>query len=435
MTAERVAGAHPDSVAEEVLERLARAGRFRDEETAEHVERVSRTCALVARELGWSPDECRALRAASAMHDIGKVGIPDTVLRKPGRLTPTEREIVEGHPRIGHDILMGSGDEVLQLAATVALTHHERVDGTGYPDRLEGDAIPLAGRIAAVADVFDALTHDRVYRTALTIPDAVAAIREGAGKQFDAAVVAAFERVLAEIEALQSLYPDSTGDATNGSLFAAPCDALRVLVVEDHEAVARGLGLLLRREGFEIAGSARTSAEATSLLERRAIDLALVDLDLAGENGLDLAPVAKRFGVRVLLYTGWTDRQLIATARAAGVDGISSKTATPSELAEAIRAVARGDSHFDERVTESAGGGFLRHAARARGSVRRLTVREREIVGLISQGLTAKAVADALFLSPETVRTHIKNARERKGAKTTVHLVSLAAADDEIRIG
>ena len=166
--------------AEEVLERLARAGRFRDEESAEHVERVSRTCALIARELGWNGPECGGLRLAAAMHDIGKVGVPDAILQKPGTLSPDERRVVEAHTQIGYEILAGSDNPVLELAATVALTHHERFDGKGYPRGLKGKEIPEAGRIAAVADVFDALTNDRAYRSAFSIPEGLEKTSRGA---------------------------------------------------------------------------------------------------------------------------------------------------------------------------------------------------------------------------------------------------------------
>jgi HD-GYP domain-containing protein (c-di-GMP phosphodiesterase class II) len=218
------------ALAEEVLERLARAGRFRDEETAEHVERMSRSCALIACELGWPVAECNALHTASAMHDIGKVGVPDAVLRNPGELTAEERALIEAHTEIGHDILSGSDDTVLQLAATVALAHHERFDGGGYPRGLEGEAIPFAGRIAAVADVFDALVHDRVYRPAVPMPDAIDRIRAGAGTQFDPEVTAAFEAVLPQIEAVLALYPDPESAA-------APQAPTRVLTAREREIV------------------------------------------------------------------------------------------------------------------------------------------------------------------------------------------------------
>ena len=275
------------SVAEEVLERLARAGRFRDEETAEHVERMSRSCGLIARALGWDASASSNLRAASAMHDIGKVGVPDAVLRKPGPLTPDERIQIEAHAQIGHDILAGSEDEVLTLAATVALTHHEAWDGTGYPRRLAGKEIPQAGRVAAVADMFDALTHDRVYRQAYSVDEAVGRLRRDSGTRFDPDVVEAFVEILPEVEQVRRLYPDKEQAAP---LFAAP-------------------------------------------------------------------------------ETGGT-----------------------------------------------------------------LTAREREVTQLLASGLTGEDIAASLFLSSETVRTHVRNAMQRMNAKTRAHLIALAAQHGEISL-
>lgn len=275
-----------------VLRRLARAGRFRDEETAEHVERMSRSCALIARELGWKPDDCLQLRMASALHDLGKVGVPDAILRKPGSLRPSERALVERHPEIGYEILADAGDELFDLAASVALTHHERVDGAGYPRGLSGADIPLEGRIAAVADVFDALTHDRVYRPAFGPDVALEMMRQGRGSQFDEGVFDAFERVLPEVLEMSRRYPDAV----------------------------------------------QSGPEAQPELE-------------------DPSP------------------------------------------ARPLRA---------------------------------LSPREREIVNLLAAGLTGEQIARQLFLSPDTVKTHIRNAMTRLGAKTRPHLVMLAAERKEL---
>lgn len=416
--------------AEEVLSRLARAGRFRDEETAAHVERMSRSCALIARALGWDAEACQNLRAASAMHDIGKVGVPDEVLRKPGALAPEERALIETHAQVGHDILAGSGEPVLDLAATVALTHHERFDGDGYPQELRGEAIPLAGRIAAVADVFDALTHDRAHRAALPVSDALEVVRQGSGSQFDPAVVQAFEAVLSEIDQVRLLYPDGAEDGEDGAaeFFAGTERPTRVLIVEDHEAVARGLELLLRRDGFEIAGTAGTVAEAERMLEKRAADVVVLDIALHGGDGLELVPAAKARGQRVLLYTGTTDSATLEAARAAGAHGIAAKTSSPAGFVAAVQAVARGESYTDPDLPA----GDTKDAA---DDYPRLTPREREIVALVSRGLSGEEIAVELFLSPATVRTHLRNAMDRTGAKTRPHLVAVAAASGQISIG
>ena len=180
----------------ETMERLARAVESRDPDTGLHLERMSGLVYRLACALGWKRADAETLRLASVLHDVGKVGISDEILLKPGPLTPDERRLIETHVAVGHGILAGAHSELLRLSDIVAWTHHERYDGTGYPRGLAGDEIPLVGRIAAVADVFDALTSNRPYRTALPEHDAYEEIRESRG--FDPAVVAALDTVLSE---------------------------------------------------------------------------------------------------------------------------------------------------------------------------------------------------------------------------------------------
>jgi putative two-component system response regulator len=420
--AERVASRphrHSDT-AEDVLDCLIRAGRFRDEETSEHVERVSRSCALIARHLGWSAEDCATLRVASAMHDIGKVGVPDALLRKADDLTSEERASIERHAEIGYQILSGSGDPVLEMAATIAVSHHERVDGRGYPRGLAGHEIPLVGRITAVADVFDALTHDRVYRPALTVESALEVMQAGDGTQFDSLMLAALRAVLPEVEQIGELYPDSHGvdaDPQDGEAAEHP---LRVLVIEDHGAVARGLALLLRRDGMEVAGMATNVAEGEALLERRAADVAILDLNLDGQSGLGLIPKAHANGVLVLLYTGGAPA--VPLSAADQPDGIASKSGGPAELIKAVREVAAGRCPTDSRVVAPSRNGLL-------------TPREREIIGLLARGLSGEKIAQQLFLSGHTVRTHVRNAMTKTNANTRAHLVALAAEAGDITVG
>jgi HD domain len=205
-----IANARAASVAEVqtakqgTIQRLARVIEYRDNDTGEHTERMSAYCGVIASELGWADDDVRELRLAATMHDVGKVAVPDAVLLKPGPLTPDERAVMERHTVVGHEMLSGSESQLLQLAATIALTHHERVDGAGYPHGLRGDTIPVAGRIVAVADVFDALTSHRVYRPALPITQALGIMRDGRGTQFDADVLDAFERGLDAVLAIRA---------------------------------------------------------------------------------------------------------------------------------------------------------------------------------------------------------------------------------------
>ena len=176
----------------EILERLARAAEYRDDDTGEHIERVGRIAALLARALGLREAEVELVRRAAPLHDVGKIGIPDEVLLKPGKLTAAEFAQMQTHTMIGAKILSGSRFPILQLATEIALTHHERWDGSGYPHGLAREAIPLPGRIVAVVDVFDALTHERPYKSAWPVAAAVAELRRQRGRQFDPSVVTAF---------------------------------------------------------------------------------------------------------------------------------------------------------------------------------------------------------------------------------------------------
>lgn len=182
----------------EALERLAILGEFRDTDTGEHTVRVGDMCAEIAHLLGQDPVWSERLRLAARLHDIGKVAIPDSILLKPGPLTSAEFEVMKTHTTLGARILSGSNSPLVQLAEQVALNHHERWDGTGYPNAIGGTEVPMSGRICAVADVFDALTSDRVYKKSWTVPDAVRYIARAAGTQFDPHVVEAFVRIAEE---------------------------------------------------------------------------------------------------------------------------------------------------------------------------------------------------------------------------------------------
>ncbi|HEY4429206.1 MAG TPA: HD-GYP domain-containing protein [Solirubrobacteraceae bacterium] len=202
----------------EALQRLALAAEFRDDETAEHTQRVGATAALIAGRLGWEPDQVELIRAAAALHDVGKLGIPDAILLKPGRLTEEEYEVVKAHAELGERLLSGSVSPVLQMAAVIAGSHHERWDGTGYPAGLAGEGIPQVGRIVAVADVYDALTHDRPYKSLWPVEQAIAEIHRASGTQFDPGAVEAFLETRAQDEPT----PAATRWATPGTRRSAP---------------------------------------------------------------------------------------------------------------------------------------------------------------------------------------------------------------------
>jgi putative two-component system response regulator len=192
----------------ETIERLARAAEYRDDETAAHLHRMSAYCHLIGQKLGLDDYACEMLRIASPMHDVGKIGIPDQILLKPGRLTADEYTIMKEHAEIGFRILSGSDSELVRFAASIAHTHHEKWAGGGYPRGLAGEAIPLEGRIAAVADVFDALTSARPYKRAWPIPDAVAHLEAGAGEHFDPNLVSLFLGSMDDVMAIRQQFSD-----------------------------------------------------------------------------------------------------------------------------------------------------------------------------------------------------------------------------------
>ena len=217
-----------DESRRETLERLALLSEYRDDDTGEHVQRVGRCCAQLAATIGMPAEDVHLIRQAATLHDIGKVGVPDSILLKPGRLTDEEFDAMKMHVALSEQILTGSQSRLLQYAELIARTHHERWDGTGYPRGLAGEEIPLAGRITALADVFDALTHDRPYKEAWSVERAVAEIRAQSGRHFDPDVVDAFERLDHEalLKGTEPQVSVDTNPARNGRA-AVPAPAER----------------------------------------------------------------------------------------------------------------------------------------------------------------------------------------------------------------
>jgi response regulator RpfG family c-di-GMP phosphodiesterase len=181
-----------DSLRLEMLRRLALAAEYRDDNTREHTERVAALAARIGQRLGLSDIAVSHIRHAAPLHDLGKIAIPDSILLKPGRLSSAEFEVVKTHAEAGARVLADADSELLEAAESIARSHHERWDGSGYPDALAGEQIPLVGRLVHVADVFDVLLHERPYKDALSVEDAAQEIIGGAGSQFDPDVVEAF---------------------------------------------------------------------------------------------------------------------------------------------------------------------------------------------------------------------------------------------------
>jgi putative two-component system response regulator len=194
---------------EEIIKRLSIASEVRDEETGSHIHRMSAYSAVLADEFGLEPERVELIRVASPLHDVGKIGVPDGILRKPGKHTVEEFEIMKQHAVYGYRTLKDTGFPLLDMAATIAWTHHERWDGSGYPRGLAGDAIPIEGRIVAIGDVYDALTTRRVYKPAFSIEKSLGLMREGRAKHFDPVILDCFFRRFDEIAEIQRRFPDA----------------------------------------------------------------------------------------------------------------------------------------------------------------------------------------------------------------------------------
>jgi CHASE2 domain-containing sensor protein len=204
----------------EVIQRLASATESRDQETGLHLERISRMCEKVGLAMGMSPTDAETLRNASLLHDVGKIGVPDAVLLQAGELTTDDREIMRRHTTVGGSILSGSSAPIMKMAQQIALTHHEHWDGSGYPDGLAGEEIPLAGRICAVCDVFDALLSERPYKEPWRVDEALAELRRERGTHFDPKVVDAFMSIVDDLDP-SLLAPSRRGGPASGDHVAA----------------------------------------------------------------------------------------------------------------------------------------------------------------------------------------------------------------------
>jgi putative two-component system response regulator len=217
---------------EETIYRLVAASLYRDQETGMHIKRTGLLSEALALAAGWSANEAEVLRMAAPMHDVGKIGVPDAILQKPGKLTPQEYEVMKTHTTIGAKMLEGSQSAILNLAADVALNHHERWDGKGYPRGISGESIPENARIVAIIDVYDAISHDRVYRPALPEDEVLQVMRDGVGAHFDPTLAALF---LTNYETLreigrsnpdEALQPSFTPPIASVSPISAPVPAI-----------------------------------------------------------------------------------------------------------------------------------------------------------------------------------------------------------------
>jgi putative two-component system response regulator len=263
----------------ETAERLVAALTLRSEETGGHIERMSRYGAALAARAGldaWTDDE---FRVAAMLHDVGKIGVPDAILLKPGPLSEIEHAAIRRHCQLGVSLIGESRSRVLVLGTRIALTHHERWDGTGYPAGLAGEAIPVEVRVTAIADVFDALTSDRVYRSAVAPDQAMSMMRAERARHFDPAMLDLFEADLAGMVAIRDQYPDPE-----------PGSQIRVIVGDTRplftDALARALAATA---GITVVGTAGSGGAAESLLAERAADVVIIEAELADLRGVGVA--------------------------------------------------------------------------------------------------------------------------------------------------
>ena len=404
----------------ELAQRLAGTLALRDDELGSHIERTSAYAYVLARALSLDEQYARNVSLATMLHDIGKIGVPDEILIEAHPLDEAEMDVMRRHAELGHRLLAASDAPLLQLAATIALTHHERWDGSGYPRGLAGDAIPLEGRIAAVADVFDALTTDRNDRPAHPIDEAVELILAGAGTQFDPAVVDAFERGLDEIRTLRPPPDEDSVDLP---------PSISVLVVDDHQMFAESVIRLIDREpDLHVVGMATSVTDGINKTRAEKPAVVLMDWDLPDGDGvaaarsiLDELPETK-----VVLLTGRSDDSLLVSALRAGCAGFVSKVDALSTLVSAVRTAAAGDPAVPtgKLVTLLS---RLEQQEPIRGSHTRLSARELEVLTLLARGLDADAIAARLVLSGHTVRNHLRNAMAKLDAHTRLEAVTTAA--------
>jgi putative two-component system response regulator len=396
---------------QETITHLVTALTLRSEETGSHLQRMSRYAAALAVRRGieaWSEDE---FRVAAMLHDVGKIGVPDSVLLKPGPLNDDEFAAIRRHPDLGAGLIAGSLSRVLQLGARIALTHHERWDGTGYPGGLAGEAIPIEGRIAAVADVFDALTSDRVYRRALPADEAVAMMVEQRGRQFDPELVDLFESSVEDLLAIRAAHADP------------PPDRLVRVVLADHrrlfsDALTRAL---VEAGGISVVGMARAATEVEGLVLDRQPDVVVIDADFADIPGLQLAARALSAspGSAVILLAERDDDDSILAALDAGCAGVVRRDRAFDELGRAVGAAHRGDT------TVASGRLAAMLTRRSQRPNAGLTPRESDVLALMAEGLSNELIAERLFVSLNTVRNHV----QRILTKLSVHSKLEAVAE------
>jgi putative two-component system response regulator len=405
----------------EIIERLSRAVSPRPAESAGHIQRMSRYALMLAEVVGsreLSPDE---FRLANALHDVGKIGVPDGILLKPGPLSPGENVAMQRHAQIGYQLLSGTTSKLLEMAARIALGHHEWWNGGGYPRGLHGGETPLEARIAGVADAFDALTSNRAHPPGVSVDDAIEMMIELRGRQFEPRLLDAFVGSRDEIAVIRSASPDRH-DAPR----------VRVLVVDDQEPFVQGLvGLLRAQPTINLVGCAATAREAEKAAVAHEPDVVLIDFDLPDSGWVKATETIKALvpKAKVVMLTGSTDQQALVRAIGAGCAGFVTKTDPIEMLVGAIHSAHEGESptantHLPRLLAQ------LRPTNRGLGSD--LGPRELEVLRLMATGAPNKALARQLHLSLNTVRNHVQHVLYKLGAHSKLEAVATAVREGVI---
>jgi putative two-component system response regulator len=410
--------ARADGDDEETIERLARTVSLRDDETGRHLRRMSLYAALLAEVAGCAGLTIDEVRLATVLHDVGKIGIPDGILLKPGPLTGAERSSMQRHSQIGFQLLHGSGSALVRMAASIALTHHECWDGSGYPCGLAGEEISEVARIAALADVFDALSSKRVYRPALPVDEVVAMMTELRGRQFEPRLLDAFFSCQDELAAIRAAHPDSAEDAR-----------IRLLMVDDQEIFLESMVRLLETDPrVKVVGAATTIAGAVAAVVGVDPDVVLMDFELPDGNGAlataqikSVCPAAK-----VIMLTGRSDDGAMVQALAAGVSAFLTKHHPVEELLASIEAVHAGDtaSPAAEMVP------LLRRLRPTnRGLGADLSRRETQVLRLLAIGWAAPEIGSHLGVSGDTVARDVHSLLEKLQVSSKLEAVATAVQE------
>ena len=400
---------------ERIIEYLSSAVGLRDDDSGRHIERVSVTAGALAAWSGLAAGRVAEIRLAAAMHDVGKIGIPDWVLLKPGSLTSDERTIIERHCELGRALLSGSDSPVLELAASVALSHHERWDGAGYPDRKLGEAIPVEARITSVVHAFDDLTRDRVYRAALPLDAAVDLMLRDRGGRFDPHLL---DLLLEHLDDVLTLVKDLCDPPT--------ARTTRVVIAGDEPVVVDGLLRLLSRKGeMHVVGSAFTAAQALDAVRMLHPDVVVVDYRTPEDADARLigAVLGEHPGIKVIVLIDAAAPDGALRCIAAGCSGVIARTAAVDEVAKAIRRVHDGEVVIPAALLARVAADLRRNGRRIGDDITR---RESELLGHLARGLTLPQVAAAMSISMNTARNHTQRVIEKLGAHSKLEAVVVA---------